>query len=292
MSEKKSILNMGWLPDRPDIRDFSEEHEKVIKTLKGIGVLEYSDGISEHVSLKDNFSPIEDQEELGSCTAHAGVGLIEYFQRKTKDKHIDASRLFLYKVTRNLLQVTGDTGAYLRTTMAAMVLFGVPPEKYWPYIIAEFDVEPSAFCYSFGKEYQSLKYLRLDTPLIGREALLNKIKKYIAFGIPVMFGFTVYNSYRQAQKSGKIPFPSKGERVIGGHAVVAMGYDDSMVIKNKYNGKSTTGALQIRNSYGTGWGEEGYGWLPYEYVLKGMAIDWWTLMDHEWVDLGRFGIDA
>lgn len=292
MSEKKSILNMGWLPDRPDIRDFYEEHEKVVDALRGIGVLEYSEIIPELVSLRRLFSPVEDQEQLGSCTAHAGVGLIEYFQRKVKDEHIDASRLFLYKVTRNLLQLTGDTGAYLRTTMAAMVLFGVPPEKYWPYIIEEFDVEPSAFCYSFGKEFQTLKYLRLDTPLIGREALLKKIKKYIAFGIPAMFGFTVYNSYYQARANGEIPFPSGFERVIGGHAVVAMGFDDNKVIKNNFSGEKTKGALEIRNSYGSGWGDEGYGWLPYEYVLRGMAIDWWTLMDHEWVDLGRFGIDA
>ena len=91
------------------------------------------------VDLRPWCSPIENQLTLGSCTAHAGVGLVEYFERRAFGKHIDASRLFLYKVTRNLLQWTGDTGAFLRTTMYAMTLFGTPPEEYYKYIIADFD---------------------------------------------------------------------------------------------------------------------------------------------------------
>lgn len=74
--------------------------------------------------------------QIGSCTANAGVGLVEYFERRAFGKHLDASRLFLYKVTRNLLHLTEDTGAYLRTTMAAMALFGVPPKNTGPTLMS------------------------------------------------------------------------------------------------------------------------------------------------------------
>ena len=90
------------------------------------------------------------------------MGLLEYYQRRALGKHLDASRLFLYKVSRNLLGWTGDQGAYLRTTMKAMVLFGVPPEAYWPYNVDDFELEPPAFCYAFAQSYQTTKYYRLD----------------------------------------------------------------------------------------------------------------------------------
>lgn len=113
------------------------------------------------------------QLSLGSCTANAGVALVEYYERRAFGKHIDASRLFLYKSTRNLLKWTGDTGAFLRSTMEAMVLFGVPPEDYWKYVVADFDKEPSAFCYAFAQNYQALNYYRLDPPGTTPAALLS-----------------------------------------------------------------------------------------------------------------------
>ena len=104
-----------------------------------------------------------------------------------------------------------------------------------------------------------------------------------------MFGFTVYNSVDQASTSGRIPYPSAGEKVAGGHAVAAFGYDDSMRIKNRTAGSSETkGAFLIRNSWGESWGDHGYGWLPYEYVKSGLADDWWCILKHEWVETGDF----
>jgi C1A family cysteine protease len=243
------------------------------------------------VDLRPWCSPIENQGALGSCTANAGVGVVEYFERRAFGKHIDASRLFLYKVTRNLLHWTGDTGAFLRSTMSALVLFGVSPEEYWPYVIADFDKEPPAFCYAFAQSYQAINYYRLDPPGTPLNALLTQIKTYLAAGLPSMFGFTVYNSISQATTTGKIPFPAAGERILGGHAVVAVGFDDALKIKNTNpGGLETTGALLIRNSWGTGWGSGGYGWLPYEYVLRRLAVDWWSLLKNEWVDTGIFKI--
>ena len=239
------------------------------------------------VDLREWCSPVEDQRNLGSCTAHAGVGVIEYYERKCFGRHIDASRLFLYKVTRNLMKAKGDTGAYLRTTMGAMVLFGVPPESYWPYSDDpnKFDVEPPAFCYAFAQNFQAILYFRHDPPGAKNEEVLVRVKEYLAAGHPAMFGFTVYDSIEQAEKDGRIPFPSMRERILGGHAVVAVGYDDEMKIKNRYDRRETTGALLIRNSWGKGWGDGGYGYLPYEYVLAGLAEDFWSILKKEWVCL-------
>ncbi|MDP3331370.1 MAG: C1 family peptidase [Methylococcaceae bacterium] len=235
---------------------------------------------------------MEDQLNLGSCPANAGVGLLEYYERRAFGKHIDASRLFLYKTTRNLLGWTGDTGAYLRTTLEALVLFGVPPEDYWKYDVSKFDNEPTAFLYTFASNYQAIKYYRLDPSGTTKATLLNAIKTNLAAGLPSFFGFTVYNSYTQANAANKgaIPFPTAVDKIVGGHAVVVAGYNDSLVIKNTNTGAvATKGAFLIRNSWGTGWGDGGYGWLPYEYVLKGLAVDWWTLISAEWIDTGKFG---
>jgi C1A family cysteine protease len=303
MAETMERLGMGWLPDLPDFRDYTAEQDKVdeklarmgqkdsIKTmLKKVGAARAGRAaLPASVDLRAWCSPVEDQGQLGSCTANAGVGMVEYFERRAFGKHIDASRLFLYKVTRNLDHFTGDTGAYLRTTMAALVLFGVPPEEYWPYKPVDFEKEPSAFCYAFAQNYQAISYYRLDSAGTTKEALLNRIKSNLASGLPSMFGFTVYSSISQAGATGKIPFPVKAEKIMGGHAVMAAGYDDAMKIKNTGPGASETkGALLIRNSWGPGWGDKGYGWLPYDYVLKDLAIDWWSLLKNEWVDTGVF----
>lgn len=303
MDEMIEKLGMGWLPDYPDYRDNTTESAEVspklrqkgqkdsVKAmLKKVGVAEpVKVGLPLSVDLRTWCSPIENQLSIGSCTAHAGVGIVEYFERRSFGKHIDASRLFLYKVTRNLLHWTGDTGAFLRSTMGALVLFGVPPEEYWRYVIADFDKEPSAFCYAFAQNYQAITYYRLDPFGTSKADLLNRIKTNLAAGLPSMFGFTVYSSISQAATTGKIPYPTPGEKILGGHAIVAVGYDDNMKIKNTNVGAmETTGALLIRNSWGTGWGSSGYGWLPYEYVLRGLAVDWWSLLRNEWVDTGAF----
>src|SRR5574341_1281576 len=150
---------MGWMPDYPDFRDYTVEHTEIPKRLRQSGQKQYSVkemlakvGVSKPaksslpaaIDLRPWCSPVENQGSLGSCTANAGVGLVEYFERRAFGKHIDASRLFLYKVARGMLHWTGDTGAFLRTTMGALALFGVPPEEYWPYVTGDFEKEPPA----------------------------------------------------------------------------------------------------------------------------------------------------
>ncbi len=303
MAEMAEKLGMGWLPDYPDFRDYTVEQAQVSSRLQQLGqsdsikTMLAKVGIAEpgkaplkaSADLRAWCSPIEDQGALGSCTANAGVGIVEYFERRAFGRHIDASRLFLYKVTRNMSHWTGDTGAFLRTTMGALVLFGVAPEEYWLYNIADFDKEPPAFCYAFAQNYQSITYYRLDPPGTAKDALLTRIKTNLGAGLPSMFGFTVYTSISQTAATGKIPYPTPGETIAGGHAIVAVGYDDNMKIKNTNAGAvETVGAFLIRNSWGTGWGDKGYGWLPYDYVLKGLAVDWWSLLKNEWVDTKVF----
>ncbi len=240
-------------------------------------------------------SPIRNQGSLNSCTAFAAAALLEYFARKAKDEYTSISPLFLYKVARNLMNSTGDVGASVRETMKTMVAFGVPPEKYWSYEADKFDEDPPAFCYSYAQSYKTLKYFRLDRPDLTKEILLFQIQAVLAADFPCIFGFTVYSSIYNKENisSGCIPYPSKKDQVIGGHTVLAVGYNNYKEIKHS-NGreKPTRGAFLIRNSWGTGWGQKGYGWLPYDYILKGLTADWWSLIKAEWFEAGDFGLGA
>ena len=266
----------GWQRDLPDIRDLTLESEKVTNIFKATPTPK----AVTNVDLRQWCSPIEDQKNLGSCTANSGVGLLEYFEKKSFGKFTNASRLFLYKTTRNLMKKTGDTGAFLRTTMKAMVLFGIPPEDYFPYNVANFDIEPTAFHYAFANSFKSLVYYRLDPAGTSPVQILKNVKDKLSIGLPSMFGFTVYSSI---SNSAMIPFPSSTDTVRGGHAICCVGFSDTKTI-GKY-----TGALLIRNSWGTTWGSEGgYGWLPYQYILSGLACDFWSLVQASYIDSDLF----
>jgi C1A family cysteine protease len=282
-------LGLGWVPDLPDVRDYTPQHAEVaaeLKKLDLVGARAKASGPAT-VDLRAWCSPIENQGSIGSCTANAAVGLVEYFQRLTHEKHTNGSRLFLYKATRNLLHLEGDTGAYLRSTVGALRLFGLPPEEYYPYDVRRFDEEPPAFCYAFAENFKAIKYVRLDANGQSPEEVLVRIKTYLGKRYPSIFGFTVYDTIDDVGADGKIPFPGPRSRALGGHAVMAVGYDDSVRVKVP-QGPTTQGALLIRNSWGTTWGDHGYGWLPYEYVTEGLALDWWTLLKQGWVDTGVF----
>src|SRR3990172_4283227 len=156
----------GWHPDYPDHRDLKLGSVEIRTMLERSGkkARAQETEVPGRVDLRQWFSPVEDQGELGSCTANAGAGMFEYFQVRAHGKHIDCSRLFIYKTTRDLLGMRGDTGAYLRTTMKAMALFGAPPEKMWPYDVRKFDKEPSAFLYQAASNFQAMQYYQLDNP--------------------------------------------------------------------------------------------------------------------------------
>jgi C1A family cysteine protease len=296
-----AVKGMGWLRDYPSIRDFTaetdEDHRRLEKEVKAPAKLLQRTDVPEAVGappagpidLRPWCSKIEDQGGLGSCTAFASVGMLEYFQRKAFGKHIDASHRFLYKVTRKLGGFKGDSGAWLRTAMGAMTLFGVPPRQYWKYDEEKFDVEPPAFCYAFAQSFQALTYYRLDPPGTDPGTLVDTIKGHLASQLPAMFGFSCFPSLdlEKTFDTGEIPYPKANEDIISGHAVLAVGYDNAKKIKQP-GGPETTGAFLIRNSWGTVWGMDGYGWLPYRYVEDQLADDWWVLLKQEWVDTGQF----
>jgi C1A family cysteine protease len=295
---------LGYIPDVPKVEDYDEHHDKVAPLLNKTRLAHrVSNKIQQMgipastalapaapalIDLRPFFSPVEDQGSLGSCTANAAVGLLEYFERKTKGRYVDASRLFVYKTERDLLGWVGDTGAYLRTAMEALVLFGAPPERFWPYdprpqgTNTRFDVEPSAFCYAFAANFQGLIYFRLDPAGTAPAQVLSNIKAYLAAGYPSMFGFPVYPEYDSPLPNGLVAYPHPGSQSRGGHANVVVGYDDNLMIG------PDQGALLIRNSWGTGWANAGYGWLSYKYVTQGLANDWWSLISAEWTNLGVF----
>lgn len=284
---------LGYLPDVPKPDDYTENHPEVAKLLKKTQLAARVNGgapgaakavpvgAPASVDLRPWFSPIENQGPIGSCTANAAAGLLEYFERRASGKYVDASRLFLYKAERDLLGWTGDTGAYLRTAMEALVVFGAPPERYWPYNTAQYDTEPPAFCYAFGANYKAVKYFRLDPPGASGATALANIKAYLAAGYPSMFGFPVYTEYDNPLPGGLIAYPT-GAGYRGGHANVAAGYDDNLMIG------SDKGALLIRNSWGPGWANAGYGWMSYRYVTNALANDWWSMISATWVDTGMF----
>jgi C1A family cysteine protease len=297
MSERRGL---GWIPDVPKPNDYTASHPQVAALLKKANGAAHLAALSGQnperatapvappsVDLRQWFSPIEDQGGLGSCTANAAVALLEYFERRAAGRHVDASRLFVYKAERDLLGWKGDTGAYLRTAMETLVTFGAPPEKYWPYdgrgpdTNTRFDVEPSAFCYAFGQSYKAIKYFRLDPDATPATQVLANIKAFAAAGFPSMFGFPVYDEYMNPLPGALIPFPKQGSHYFGGHANVVAGYDDEKMIGHD------KGALLVRNSWNTDWGDQGYGWMSYRYVTAGYAADWWSMVSADWID-GQF----
>jgi C1A family cysteine protease len=292
LPETNQIVGTGWLPPRPDLRDYTQHKDEIEEFNRKLGISGKKRSAATSVDLRKWFSPIENQGNLGSCTAQAGAGIVEYYEKRAFNKHLDASRLFLYKTTRNLMQVGGDAGAWLRHTMGALVLCGIPSEKYWPYNIENFDVEPDAFVYSVARNYCALKYFCHDP--VGAKVpypdVLASVKKYLEAGIPSMFGFWGFPSFDKSDTPGGFPYPGEDESAVWGHAIVAVGYDDEKKIRNTNNNKETTGALLIRNSWGKEWGDKGYGWMPYDYILNNLAMDFWSLLGMDWIDSKQFGI--
>ncbi len=272
---------LGWQRDLPDHRDYHPLHAQVATQFAPLvdpaGQVVV---IPETVDWREYCSPVRDQQSLRSSTAQACIGLLEYFEQRSTGNRCTLSSLFLYKTTRRLLHWEGDTGASLRSTWKALVRFGVPPEEYLPYDVSKYETEPDPFLYSCARRFPGLQYVRLDAPWAPPEQTIHTVKAYLAAGFPCAFGFPVGDC---PGADGNIPWPRQTDGFRGGQAVVAVGFDDQRRISS-----APKGALLIRNSWGPQWGEAGYGWLPYEYLLHHLAVDFWTLLKRDWLESGEF----
>ncbi len=295
-------VSLGWQPDVPDPRDHSPDDAALIADADltrrakqhawsarpgaiSLGSSGAQDAVPAWVDFRRAgwLPPVEDQESIGSCTAQAVVGVLETLANSVGGRHTDLSRLFLYKTTRNLLQWEGDTGAYIRSTIKATRLFGVPPEEHLPYDTSVYDEEPSSFLYQYASNYQATRYGRIDQVNNTGAQTLALMKRVLRSGYTFAFGFPVFDSIRSpGNVRGEVPFPrGRRDRQVGGHAVQAIGYSDCLDVEQP---KNTRGGLIFRNSWGRTWGDAGFGYLPYEYVLQGLALDAWVIFNAEWVD--------
>jgi C1A family cysteine protease len=240
----------GWIPDLPDQRDYLYRAIHPLPT-----------AFPPAVDLRTSCSTIEDQGRLGSCTANALAGALEFLELKDGMSFRDLSRLFIYYNERLLEHsVHVDSGAMLRDGIKTLAKQGVCTEQKWPYVLSKFDKRPPASCYQEAKEYQITAYERIIT--------LDEMLACLAEGFPFVFGFSVYESFETADvtRTGKVPMPQPEERVLGGHAVMAVGYND---VEKRFI---------VRNSWGTKWGMKGYFTMPFAYLAdRGLSDDFWTI---------------
>jgi len=262
--EKKEfkIPKLGWLPDLPDARDFI--YEAPLK-MKGANVL------PSKVDLRKICPPVFNQGALGSCTANALLAAVECGKRLQGQKTKRLSRLFLYYNERDMIgTVSSDSGAYLRDGVKSLNKQGVCLEKEWRYGSstkpgAKFTKKPSKKCYESALDNQIISYWRISPDF-------QDIRACLADGYPFVFGFSVYSSFmtEEVYNTGIMPMPKPYESMLGGHAVMAAGYDDDKEM------------LLVRNSWGKEWGDKGYFWMPYEYIFNTKnCSDFWTIREVE-----------
>jgi C1A family cysteine protease len=254
MPTKKVNAWYGWVPDRPDQRDLL--YSAIAKPPKKL---------PPKVDLSDSCSPVEDQGQLGSCTANALVGNLEFLQSKSGKPVTDFSRLFVYYNERAMEgTINEDAGAMIRDGVKSLVKLGVCTEKLWPYKIAQFAKKPLPSCFKQAADHQVTSYHRI----VG----LRQMRQCLAEGYPFVFGFSVYEGFESddVARTGMLELPGPTEKQLGGHAVCAVGYDD--------NAKRVI----VRNSWGADWGLKGYFTMPYDYIdNSNLADDFWTIRAFE-----------
>lgn len=245
----------GWVRDLPDHRDQLYAAPPAVQV-----------ALPTKVDLRSQCPPVYDQEQLGSCTANAIAAGIEFDLMKQKASVVFVpSRLFIYYNERAMEgTVASDAGAQIRDGIKSVVKLGAPPETLWPYSDANpgpFQTKPPAAVYLAATKSTVTSYSSIVRSLA-------QYKTCLASGYPFVFGITVYQSFESpaVAKSGVVPMPGASETVVGGHAVLAVGYDDA------------SQRLIVRNSWGPGWGMKGYFTLPYAYILDAqLSSDFWTM---------------
>jgi C1A family cysteine protease len=262
MTEIKQECNRiyGWVRDLPDHAEnfLMEAHPTVAKRFPSKKFL-------------PDLSTVYDQGQLGSCTANALAAAFEYEQKAQNIEDFMPSRLFIYfneRVIENTVQY--DSGAALSDGIKALTNVGTCHETIWPYDINKFTERPSKESFTDGSHHQIVASKRVPVTVQGFKTMIN-------MGYPVAFGFTVYASFesQEVANTGIMKMPARGEKVLGGHAVLCVGYDDDM------SHSGLKGFLRCRNSWSSSWGQQGYFFMPYDYVHKGLVSDMWVISKNE-----------
>lgn len=252
---QRKIQGYGWNPDIPDGRDVMYAAPPQVVTQ-----------LPPSVDLRGQCPDVYDQGQLGSCTANAIAAALEFDQMKQKENAFTPSRLFIYYNERAIEgTVDSDSGAQIRDGVKSVNQQGAPPETDWPYDITKFKAQPPQQAYDDAKQHESILYQRLTRTL-------PQLQGCLAEGYPFVCGIVVYASFesQDVASSGQVPLPKSGEQQIGGHAVLAVGYDDSQQ------------RFIMRNSWGSSWGMTGYFTLPYPYLLQAtLSSDFWTIRSVE-----------
>jgi C1A family cysteine protease len=245
-----TIKRYGWVRDERDVRDFVYQRRFHTKDLP------------EKVDLRKFCPPVYEQGHLGSCSANAIAASLEYSLIKQKQDVFVPSRLFIYYNERFLWKtVQYDSGAPIRLGAKAVKKFGVCDEYTWPYNLRMYRKRPPDECYRSANKYKSILYERIKQDVF-------MMKDCIASGIPFVFGFIAFESFEgeKIAKDGMLQMPRQGEKKMGQHSVLAVGYDDRRKV------------IIARNSWGKSWGEQGYFYMPYSYLLREeLAGDFWAL---------------
>lgn len=248
----RSNKRYGWVPQRGDIRD-----QRFTLRLESLPS-------KADTRPQDVADTILNQGDLGSCTANSIAGTYRYEAHKQGLPDIHPARLQIYYDERAMEgTVDSDAGAMLRDGLKVVATNGVAPEELWPYDISKFTQKPPQDVYDAALKHQALKYQAIDQDL-------NAMKSCLAAGFQFVFGFTVYSSFESAQvaKTGQMPLPGTNESVLGGHAVRAVGYDDTLF----------GGVVIVANSWGLSFGASGYFFMPYAYITStDLASDFWTI---------------
>ncbi|MFL5936991.1 MAG: C1 family peptidase [Gaiellaceae bacterium] len=248
---KRRVERYGRIPDLQDARDFLYSAPEAV-------LME----LPTKVDLRRKCPPVYDQGQLGSCTGNAIAAAYQFDQRQQKLKDFMPSRLFIYYGEREIEGTIGvDAGAMIRDGLKVVAKLGVCSEDTWPYNIAKFTKRPPKKAYQEALTHQALVYRRITNRL-------HQLQGCLAQGYPFVFGFTVYESFEgeDVAKTGKVPLPPRSETVLGGHAVLAVGYNDA------------SQSFIVRNSWGPNWGMKGYFAMPYGYVTDPqLASDFWAI---------------
>lgn len=212
--------------------------------------------------LRPHCPPVYDQKGLNSCSANATAAAVEYNMIKDRRRRvIFPSRLFLFYNSRALEHTErSNEGVYIRDAIKSVAATGDCPESLWPYVESKYPVRPPKKCYDSALSYKAVKYFRI-------RRRLDHFKACLASGYPFVFGFAAHEKFlHEVRKTGHLDLPSPGEKLVGNHAVLSVGYDDN------------AGRFIVRNSWGPGFGLKGYFTMPYDYLLKkDLTADFWTI---------------